>query len=398
MDEPPGNTGGGEDDSSGDVGGGDGDGAGRGGSDHGGIGGIACGLDDCRYQSGRRGNLSRHRITMHSCLPSPLLCCQAAFDTKHEYERHRREAHSAGYRCADCGRVFSRRALLTRHSYIHAERKPFQCGACQRYSTASKSNLRRHRQVCGRPRVGSPSSTSVSAAAAGTAAGHQETYGRGITTDVRSQAMTDRLPPLFRASIHISCGPCGPSAAAPAWLPWPAATDSANLTACLPHYHRGPSARHPPDVSGLGEAGAQSSAFLSQFAPGLFYSPLAMPSRDAAFAGSNGSAHDTLRTTLVNEETVLGKKATDNGMRMFPPKPALDLTEPHHTKHVSLAADGTGTDPSFGEELGERPSAAVDFSYVPRGTTQTQLSKSNGTGKRRKYRSFHVSEILSPDT
>ncbi|XP_037085516.1 zinc finger protein 525-like [Pollicipes pollicipes] len=103
-------------------------------------------LGDCQYRSARRGNLSRHRVTMHRQLAEPLLCCRASFDTKHAYEQHRRRAHAAGYSCGECGRTFGRRALMTRHSYIHAARKPFECVSCRRYTTASKSNLRRHLQ------------------------------------------------------------------------------------------------------------------------------------------------------------------------------------------------------------------------------------------------------------
>lgn len=147
--------------------------------------------------------------------------------TKHEYENHRRAAHAAGYRCGACGRTFGRRALMTRHSYIHAESKPFGCSRCHQYTTASRSNLRRHLQVCRRPRPAP-----------------------------RPQPPAQPARPLFQASIHISCSPYGPAAGGPPpppWFGWTVPTSG-------DEFSRGPLlAQHPVLYSSLPPRAEQSA-------------------------------------------------------------------------------------------------------------------------------------------
>jgi len=102
------------------------------------------GYYSCNYWTNRLSNLDRHQRTMHeSHTENDITCCRFSFQNKAEYKIHRLAAHVNGYKCPDCVKVFSRPALLYRHSSTHTGIRDFHCHLCK-YESSHWSNLQRH--------------------------------------------------------------------------------------------------------------------------------------------------------------------------------------------------------------------------------------------------------------
>lgn len=67
-------------------------------------------------------------------------------DTPHAIARRRSSAAAKVFPCSICGKVFKFRSLLTSHSLIHSEVRPYDCDFCSR-SFRRLSHLKRHREV-----------------------------------------------------------------------------------------------------------------------------------------------------------------------------------------------------------------------------------------------------------
>ena len=149
-------------------------------------------------------------------------------------------------------------------------------------------------------------------------------------------------------------------------------------------------------MSAVGEA-AQNSELPFQLASDLRRGPLELPSQLAAGVASSESKRDALRRMgLVKDEPMHGDETTNNRELLLPPNTVPDIRASQNMKHIGLAANEARkeSDPVLGVEPGEKPGAMND---VPHTGILTQLRKPNKTGRRKVYRSFHMSDILSLD-
>ena len=64
-------------------------------------------------------------------------------DKKHASFTMRIQQKKSGISCPICGKLFSRRALLERHTRVHTGEKPFVCDMCGKQFT-QKGNLKAH--------------------------------------------------------------------------------------------------------------------------------------------------------------------------------------------------------------------------------------------------------------
>jgi len=70
-----------------------------------------------------------------------------SFSGRSSKNRHLRTVHGEKqFPCSDCGKLFSEKVYLRRHSVIHTGEKNFTCGFCD-YCCNTRGNLRKHWRV-----------------------------------------------------------------------------------------------------------------------------------------------------------------------------------------------------------------------------------------------------------
>ena len=85
-------------------------------------------------------------MRVHACLH-----CEEVFPSYSDLRQHL-DSHASGHKCATCGRAFTRRTYLVRHTRTRCRPKPFTCDVCHS-SFGRKWNLDQHKRTvqCGGP-------------------------------------------------------------------------------------------------------------------------------------------------------------------------------------------------------------------------------------------------------
>ena len=91
---------------------------------------FKCPWTDCGAAFRRKDHLTRH-IRSHNDerpYPCPIDGCKASFRTSWHLKRHVKRVHEEPHRCDTCGKQFTKKAGLRRHTVLeHGENHPYQC-------------------------------------------------------------------------------------------------------------------------------------------------------------------------------------------------------------------------------------------------------------------------------
>ena len=95
---------------------------------HSGLKPYQCGVCGKKFAIKRTmtAHLQCHKLDRHYQCSE----CDKAFKTSGNYRQHALQHKQKAFRCAKCGKEFTWRADLKKHSWVHVEQKPFECTLC----------------------------------------------------------------------------------------------------------------------------------------------------------------------------------------------------------------------------------------------------------------------------
>lgn len=106
---------------------------------------FSCSL--CGKGFSEKSDLRRHSRFHTGEKPFTCVFCEKHFTEKADLKRHTRvHTREKPFSCSFCGKGFSEKTDLTRHIRVHTGEKPFSCSTCGKIFSQNE-NLRRHQRI-----------------------------------------------------------------------------------------------------------------------------------------------------------------------------------------------------------------------------------------------------------